>query len=540
MGSISTEFPDVTCVIPTFNDRINLPRAVASALDQGDVEVEVILVDDFSNAQTREFISALSASDPRIRCFFMPANGGQSRARNIGATLARGRFLAFLDQDDAHAAGWYRYAINYLADHTLLGAVSGEAKVAEIPGRFGIDQSDIRIRGLSLVFVTNFLFRKSVFMASGGFPTAPIWRTAVAGEDGVFRTGIARNWHARQIPHPALTHRAKERGATVFFLDRTEVKDGRVVMTRLEPIEMNGELDAAQNEFWDNARRSADEVAVAVLRTVEGRNVTALPQPSGPDITCVIPCFNDRVNLPRAVRSALDQAGVDVEVILVDDCSDEETRAFIKGLAETDPRISCFMLPFNGGQGQARNIGATLARTRHIAFLDQDDEHAPGWYRHAIDQLNQNPQLGALSGHAKVTGIPQRFGIDESELRIQGLSLVFIANMVFRRSVFLASCGYPTLPLWRTRVAGEDSAYREAFSRNWRGRQVEHPALIHRAKEGGATVFFLDRTQIQEGRVVMTRLEAIELSGELSAATAAFRNAAAQGASEIAECLKPI
>jgi hypothetical protein len=165
-----------------------------------------------------------------------------------------------MDQDDEHAPGWYRFALDGLNAHATLGALSGHAAIIDIPPRFGIDQTDLRLRGLSLVFVTNIVFRKSVFLASGGFPTAALWRSRIAGEDGVYRHSLAEYWNAAQFSQTALIHRAKEGGATVYFLDRSKVEDNRVVMTRLDDIETNGQLHSAQHEFWDRARDAAREV----------------------------------------------------------------------------------------------------------------------------------------------------------------------------------------------------------------------------------------------------------------------------------------
>jgi len=120
----------------------------------------------------------------------------------------------------------------------------------DLPARLGIDESDLRVRGLSLVFITNIVFRTSVFRASGGFPTSALWRSRIAGEDGVYRTGLARNWKAVQCDRPAVIHRAREGGATVYFLDRSEVRGDQVVITRLEQMEIDGELATGQNEFW--------------------------------------------------------------------------------------------------------------------------------------------------------------------------------------------------------------------------------------------------------------------------------------------------
>lgn len=252
--------PDITCVIPTYNDRVNLGRAVQSVLGQADVQVELILVDDCSNVETRTYIEQLAQSDPRIRTFFLPVNGGQGRARNIGATLAQGRCVTFLDQDDEHAPGWYRAGLDYMAQFPTMGALSGMARVIDLPERLGIDETDPRVYGLTFIFATNVIMFKSVFMASGGFPTEPIWRTKAAGEDGVFRHGLYRHWNMVQCDRLALIHRAKEGGATVYYLDRTEMRDGQIVITRAEEIERSGELDRAQHVFWDRARDAALEI----------------------------------------------------------------------------------------------------------------------------------------------------------------------------------------------------------------------------------------------------------------------------------------
>lgn len=252
--------PDVTCVIPTFNDRKNLSRAVQSALGQEGVSVEVRLIDDASDGPTREHIEALARSDKRIHPFFLHRNGGQAQARNIGAALAKGNFLTFLDQDDEHAPGWYGFAFRELNKNQALGVVSGLARIVDLPDRLGVDDTDPRISGLSFTFITNMFFRASVFRATGGLPTGPIWRTRVAGEDGAFRRGLAHNWTGGQANMHALIHHAREGGATVHFLDRSEVRDGRVVITGLSEIEMNGELHRAQEAYWGRYAEIAREV----------------------------------------------------------------------------------------------------------------------------------------------------------------------------------------------------------------------------------------------------------------------------------------
>ena len=95
-----TDFiPDVSFVIAAYNAQETLERAIDSALAQGAVSMEVVVVDDCSTDSTREIVS--NHPDPRVRLVAMPRNGGPGAARNAGLDAACGRWVAVLDSDDA-------------------------------------------------------------------------------------------------------------------------------------------------------------------------------------------------------------------------------------------------------------------------------------------------------------------------------------------------------------------------------------------------------------------------------------------------------
>lgn len=95
-----------------------------------------------------------------------------------------------------------------------------------------------------------------------------------------------------------------------------------------------------------------------------------------PDVTVIIAAWNVERYIERAVRSALDQQGVTVEVIVIDDCSPDST--FETAKAINDPRLTCLRMPRNGGPGAARNAGIAAAKGQWIAVLDGDDAFTPG------------------------------------------------------------------------------------------------------------------------------------------------------------------
>ena len=92
-------------------------------------------------------------------------------------------------------------------------------------------------------------------------------------------------------------------------------------------------------------------------------------------VTVVIATYN-RVNLlPRAVESVLAQTFTDYEIVIVDDCSSDNTQEVIAGF--DDPRIRAFRHGRNRGQSAAQNTGISNAKGQYIAFLDDDDEYLP-------------------------------------------------------------------------------------------------------------------------------------------------------------------
>jgi glycosyltransferase involved in cell wall biosynthesis len=100
-GMKPQSFSGVSVIIPLFNDAATIGNAVRSALDQREVEVEVVVVDDGS---TDESASVVDALDGPI-LYERQANAGPSAARNRGVELATHSVIAFLDADDEMLPG---------------------------------------------------------------------------------------------------------------------------------------------------------------------------------------------------------------------------------------------------------------------------------------------------------------------------------------------------------------------------------------------------------------------------------------------------
>jgi GT2 family glycosyltransferase len=90
--------PVVTVVIPTRDRWPLLQRALASTLSQADVDLEVVIVNDGSQDATNTGLAQIA--DARLRTIRLTHSSGVAHARNLGVAAARGRWIAFLDDDD--------------------------------------------------------------------------------------------------------------------------------------------------------------------------------------------------------------------------------------------------------------------------------------------------------------------------------------------------------------------------------------------------------------------------------------------------------
>ncbi len=90
--------PLVSVIIPTYNRAHTLPLSIGSVLNQTYKNLELIVMDDGSEDGTEEYVRNIA--DNRVRYWRNETNMGPSAARNRGAELAKGEYLAFQDSDD--------------------------------------------------------------------------------------------------------------------------------------------------------------------------------------------------------------------------------------------------------------------------------------------------------------------------------------------------------------------------------------------------------------------------------------------------------
>ena len=93
-----------------------------------------------------------------------------------------------------------------------------------------------------------------------------------------------------------------------------------------------------------------------------------------PKVSVIIPTYNDSKSLIRAIESVISQSFKDLEIIIIDDGSTDNTKEIVKDLIDKDTRIKYFYQENIGHPSVPRNFGMEKVTGEYIALLDSDDE----------------------------------------------------------------------------------------------------------------------------------------------------------------------
>ncbi len=191
----------LTFVVPTYNYAQYLGRCMSSVVEQTTADCELLVVDDGSTDKTQEVVVRFRYDHPRknIRYFYQE-NAGPSAARNVGARMARGEYVCFLDADDLLVPGAVGIIESALSEYPQAGMLFYGYRSVSLDGK-KTERSPEKISDNRTKNFQRFILKKFQ-----GFPTgAAVVRKDVMGrihfpegvhsnEDTVFFAHIFANY----------------------------------------------------------------------------------------------------------------------------------------------------------------------------------------------------------------------------------------------------------------------------------------------------------------------------------------------------------
>jgi glycosyltransferase involved in cell wall biosynthesis len=232
---------------------------------------------------------------------------------------------------------------------------------------------------------------------------------------------------------------------------------------------------------------------------------------SAPAVSVIVPTHNGERFLAEAIRSILAQPAASLEVIVVDDGSEDGAAGIAAAFGEPVRVVS----QPRGGPAAARNLGITSARGVYIGFLDHDDVWAPDKLRLQLSAFAARPGLDVCVGHI------QRFRGDFSgpDRKLIGVPQpgFLTVTMLARREAF-------------DRVGLLDSTLLHADTAEWFLRATQRGLSVHllpdvltyhRDHESNLSVVRGERSRREFLRLAKARMDWLRAGAAREAATSA-------------------
>lgn len=168
------DFPLVSVIIPTYNRRDLLLRAVESCLVQNWTNLEIIIIDDGSHDGTDLIVNSLLNNEWRNHKinYILKNNSGASSSRNYGLAVAKGDYIQFLDSDDELMPEKIMKQLNFLEKQN-----NKHCQMCYCFGRMGVDVQNeyvrIGVESVTILELIHHLVSRKVHVMQ---TSAPLWR----------------------------------------------------------------------------------------------------------------------------------------------------------------------------------------------------------------------------------------------------------------------------------------------------------------------------------------------------------------------------
>ncbi|WP_322884742.1 glycosyltransferase family A protein [Sinorhizobium medicae] len=161
----------------------------------------------------------------------------------------------------------------------------------------------------------------------------------------------------------------------------------------------------------------------------------------GPLVSVIVATRNNERTIGKSLKSLLDQTHRNIEVIVIDDASDDDSLKIINDIARRDLRVSVIQNPRQLGTGRSRNLGLRAARGDYVTFHDGDDLSLPTRVAVQLAALTKSPgKKMSVCNYVRVDSMGRALEINGRRVMKCIISMMFPRNEVLERVGYFEKC----------------------------------------------------------------------------------------------------
>ncbi|WHZ14751.1 MAG: Glycosyltransferase [Nitrospira sp.] len=373
--------PMVSVIVPTHNRPERLQVALRSLARQEYQDFEVIVVND--GMTPVETIVAEANLAGRITLVNHDRNRGLAASRNTGLRLARGTYIAYLDDDDRFLPDHLATLVTFLEGGTHQVAYTDAWRIAErevegVMTEVGRDQPYHFDFDASRLLVSNYIpvlclmHRKSCLDEAGRF------------DESLFVHEDWDLWIRLAIRYP-FAHLARTTAEFTWRIDGSS-------MTSRDQDAFHRTADIIYRKYFSYAA-AYPKIRDAQRNTLNGLQAQAVKKATY-NCSIIIPVWNN-LDLTKQCLTALAENtdGVTYEVVVVDNGSTDGVQDFLRTLGGD---VQVIRNQENLGFAEACNQGARAARGEFLVFLNNDTIPLKGWLSALVEEVRMHPHVAVV------------------------------------------------------------------------------------------------------------------------------------------------
>ena len=406
------EKPLITVVTVVYNNEETLERCIKSVLEQTYDNIEYIMIDGGSSDATLDIIKKY---EDAIDYFISEPDKGIYYAMNKGLSLASGDYTGILNSDDLYLKNAVKVSINQIMADNSDGSV-GIANMYKSNGELLWKYPNSPFDDTAYL-KRNPCNHQTLFLSKEAYNIIGLFDTSLkyAADTNSEYLIIKNNLNISRI-QDTIVDAYFEGGATEQNYLESE-KEAYIVASRftgLSPDEhkiiadfLFKSVKPVKTDFFDNLFKKHDfSLKQFSILFKECYQANLLGTREGTEhesilASVIIPAFNAESYISRCLDSIRNQTHKNIEIIVVNDASTDNTKNIVEEYIQKDSRITCIDQVENSGVLQARMTGIKKAKGEYIYSVDADD--------YVMLDLIKDTIAQALEHNADIVQFPMKF-----------------------------------------------------------------------------------------------------------------------------------